>query len=81
MPSTIAYLDTTVNGHFLEDAEVVVNYDIHPGEPDVGLPFPAIEIVSIESRKGHKLDRLFNALDKKALESLDEQVSDSAFDN
>lgn len=75
--SAYVYLNTTVNGHLIEDGEIVVDYMVYPPEPDVGYPTETIEIEEIKSRKGRRLRNLYRALNDDSIQSIQNQIIDA----
>lgn len=70
------YLNGTIRRHFLEDAEAVAVYSVHPAEPDVGYPNEHVDIDWIESVSGRPLGHITREMPENMWNDIVDQIID-----
>lgn len=70
------YLNGTIQGHYLEDAEAVAVYSVYPPEPDVGIMNEYVDIDWIESKSGRMLGSITRQMPNDMYQELHGQVND-----
>lgn len=73
------FLNCKINGHLIEDAKILVEYEMFPSEPDVGIFHPTVEISDIKSIKDRPIKRIFKALSQKDLNSIADSIYEKHF--
>lgn len=73
---TCVILNCKVKNHLIEDAKVIVDYDLYDGEVDVGDRGPMIELICVRNMKGRLLYHITRALSERDIDYLVDQVFD-----